>query len=807
MEVAIQDDPEAALRDPRLCELRAAVASGRYDLLSLDVFDTLVWRMVPLPQDVHFVVGHRLADRGAVYPSSSPESFARERIQAEERARRRRPSGEATLDEIYAEFPAGYLRGLSPAQLPAIEYEVERELVRPNEEMVDLIRHAREHGLRIALVSDTYFRAEQVAALARVDADFVLVSCEHNASKFQGLHRVLLGESGVPASRILHVGDDHRADVEGPSVFGIDRYRYEKAPSPMEEILAAELPAAFSQRSPYVAGPDGGLDFVRRRAAASGSDPYERWGAGVLGPVVAGFADWVAERCAAEGIELALCLMREGRILKALIDATAGPLRTSEFFASRFVARKAAILEGTEAELQSFVRRPSPRRRGRILQQLGLGVDHPWAGRENELLAPEEALVLAGRIARDAGLRRRVLRSSAEMRARLLAHLRRCAGSLEGRRLAIVDLGYQATSQGCLERILDREGIGARTHGLYLVTGAEAWRAQATGAVVEGWLAENGQPIAMAQTFVRSPELFEQSLMADCGTTVGYQEDGSPILDSVHVPAPQTEQIAAVQRGALRYASLWNEHRRRHASAPAARLLRFYRAICVRAAARPVPEELALFGEWVHDENFGSGRARGLLEVEGLDPWEESHASAHQVASLPPSRIYWPCGFARRIGPNMGSAVASIFLRAVEPEAFNSSLPAGCLIAYWDTGRGFHAEQSRVVSYAQNDRGNVWLRLSLEHEGAMPAAFGFTIGLPGEVLRLTGIRLVQTGARGTTRSLRFPHEEIEKHGYHRLHGNLYRVHEDPALLVIRPDRGDTEARTDIDLFFGIIAGG
>lgn len=808
MGTTIQEERTITAEDARIRHLHGLIASGRYDLLSLDVFDTVVWRMVPLPHDVHFLVGHRLIAEGAVNPGASAESFLRERVSAEERARRRTTSAEVTLAEIYAEFPVGYLRGIPPNRVAEIEVETERTVVRPNEEMLGLIDEARRRGLRIAFVSDTYLSAGQVTELTGLCADFVIVSSEHRVSKYQGLHRVLIERSRVSPERILHVGDNHAADIVGPQAFGIDRYWYRQAPESFGELLTAELPTTLSQRSGYFTAHDGGLHYLRRRAATLASDPYERWGAGVLGPVATGFADWVVRRCVDEKITDALCLMREGRLLKSVLVEATGLLRSHEFFISRYVARKSSIFEANEEELRGFVYRPTPRRRSRILEQLGLNGDHPWTGATDEVLPPDETAKLIRRIAGESKLRRQVLQSSARTRAGLLAHLRSVVDPGPARRLAVVDLGYRGTIQECLERILIHEGLGARTHGFYLVTNGEVGSTQATGARAEGWLAENGQPISIAQSFVRSPETFEQSLMAECGTTLGYEPDGTPILDVVRVPAEQAAQIASIQGGVRRFARLWSDHRQKHPVGDTTRLHAHYRAICLRAVARPQESDLELFESWVHDENFGSGRARRLIEVRDLDPWEETHLSAHQIASLPPSRVYWPFGFARRLSPTLGKAVASIYLRAVEPEAFQSSEPARPLVAYWDTGRGFHAGESEVVQYTLNDRGTVWVRLCLDTGATCPRAFGFTIGLPGEVLRLTGVRVVQPEANGERELLRRSHGDLEKIGYERLHENLYLVREDPAVLVARFDAETRPTgRMDVDLFFGLVTGG
>ncbi|HVP14649.1 MAG TPA: hypothetical protein VMS88_03835, partial [Terriglobales bacterium] len=53
--------------DARVTRLRELVDSGEFDVLSLDVFDTLVSRRVPRPGDVYFLVADELRSRGALW--------------------------------------------------------------------------------------------------------------------------------------------------------------------------------------------------------------------------------------------------------------------------------------------------------------------------------------------------------------------------------------------------------------------------------------------------------------------------------------------------------------------------------------------------------------------------------------------------------------------------------------------------------------------------------------------------------------------------------------------------------------------
>jgi FMN phosphatase YigB (HAD superfamily) len=788
--------------DHRVRDVLALVRSGRYDLLSLDIFDTVVARRVPRPMDVFFLVAHRLREQGWLQESSSAASFVKERTRAEGRARRGVVSHEVTLAQIYAEFPCGYFRDVTPEQVMAVEVELEAELVWINPDMREVIRIAKAAGLQTAFVSDTYFDRDQIRRLVGVEVDFIVLSCEENLSKYRGLHRVLIERSGIAPARILHVGDDRRADIEGPGELQIERYWFRTLPDAYEGLPDLELPTTLSLRAPYLQHHDAGLTALRSRSMFCATDPYERWGAGVLGPVVAGFGDWVASRCAALEAGPVLCLMREGRVFKQVLDALGTGLATRELYVSRYVMRKAAIFTANRKELEDFVYRPSPQKRVTILRQLGLeteGVD------PSEVLTPKQTHDLIRQICGDPALREIVARDGARARAALLAHLERVAGTPLPRRLILVDLGYQGTIQECLQRVLQHEGRDVTTHGLYLVTGGEIGRAQATGAVAEGWLAENGQPVAMAHTFIRSPEIAEQSLMADCGTALGHASDGEPILDEFRVSSRQRAQVAAIQRGMLTYVRAWRELRETEAIGETVDLKPRYQAICIRMVARPLPEELKLFGSWRHDENFGSGTSRGLAEANGLEEWELAHMSAHQLASLSMAQVHWPFGLARRMSPVMGEAVTNIFLRTAPPESFESAHEGQNLVAYVDTGRGFRSDGSSVHPFLLNNRGRVWKRFTFQPGKPRARSLGFSIGRKDQVVQLTGIAVRSAAPQREESVIRIPHDALEKLGYRHLWQNLYVVEEDPALIVV--PLADLPADTDhvdVDLFFGVV---
>lgn len=116
--------------DARLKTLADDLASSRYTVLSLDVFDTLLWRRVPEPIDVFFQVGDALKRRALLCERVSVVQFAELRAAAEKAARAeaeaRTGSREILLQDIYMALPAHIWRD-DQSRLTAIDVEVERE--------------------------------------------------------------------------------------------------------------------------------------------------------------------------------------------------------------------------------------------------------------------------------------------------------------------------------------------------------------------------------------------------------------------------------------------------------------------------------------------------------------------------------------------------------------------------------------------------------------------------------------------------------------------------------------------------------
>jgi len=232
------------------------------------------------------------------------------------------------------------------------------------------------------------------------------------------------------------------------------------------------------------------------------------------------------------------------------------------------------------------------------------------------------------------------------------------------------------------------------------------------------------------------------------------------------------------------------------------------RAIAVRAVARPLPVEIEAFGSWRHDENFGSAEVRTLAEPAGLHDWERSHLSAHQLASLPHAQLYWPFGLAWGVSDSLGEAVASIFLRAADPAAFDSAAGERPLTVLWDTGAGFGESTSAPSAYRLGSHGRCWHRVVLGVDGPAPRHVAFALGAPGDVLRVTGVRLCWSPAAGEPERQTLAADALTIQGAERLGEGLYRIGGDCGVIVATPDpRAEFRGTLQLDLFFAMLTEG
>jgi len=720
--------------DRRLSSMWQLLQSPAVAALSLDIFDTLLWRTVPEPAQAFVLLGTRLRDRGLLPTDLSPSAFGRLRHEAERRARdatmRTRGSPECRLEEIWAEMGSVATLGPLPRYIDE-EVELEGDVCRVDLGVARLAAlTVRVLGKGVRLVSDTYFSTAHVRRLlSRPELDGIVftdiaASCEYGVNKSTGLFDASLMASGLDPSQVVHLGDNEHADVEGATSAGVLAVHYQKADHGLMDILRAEavigVPLGDGQAIDPSTG-DSGLTSLRAKVLGlSDRDeqlpslrPFWSAGATVFGPALTGFASWVHERAAAHGAQKVLCLMREGEFLDRLVQRAASGAETSvpsePLWLSRQVCALASVTAGTRTELQTFLVRRRPSSVAGLLAHLGVD-----AGLlpvlDGLLAAPLDAPHVADRVL-DA------LEDAPQARAQLVLTARRLRGLLleylEGQLppsgpVVIVDVGWGGTIQALLSALLKERGDAREVVGLYLMTQAVGEARRLDGLLLEGFLASGGEPEHLMGPLLRTPEILEQVTMCDEGTLIGFHEDGRPLTADARMPRWQVSQREAVQAGVRAFQDVWLANR---AQSPAALRLdgAHARGLMLRQLSRlvtrPTADEALAFGSWLHDDNFGDDANAAIIDPRTLD--RARYSSPAGLARLSMRDGYWPVGAARLVDGSLAALTGLVAEARIDAASASVLSELGEVSVYVDEGKDFLDGAKDVVRPWAGPQGRV----------------------------------------------------------------------------------------------------
>jgi FMN phosphatase YigB (HAD superfamily) len=665
-----------------------------YDLLDggavravfTDVFDTVLWRRLPEPEDVFVRLGERLRDGGNLHESIDAEAYAILRRRAEHEARtllgETIGSPESRLHEIHERIPTWAHPGLTRDEVVALEVALEREITLPDLDVAAVLRHANALGVPVLAVSDTYLSSDQLRALLEqpgldgIDWHALITSSDHRVNKAGDLFDRAIERVDASFESVIHLGDNPLADVAPARERGITPIYLERRDPQLaaiveqEERFARPTPRPMTDRPvrhprPVVLS-DSAVTQLRAKIARSAEhaavpsalQPFWRYGAQVLGPAFTGFADWTARGAASFGTGRLMCLMREGSFLGELVEhaSRAGGLEldTRPLNVNRHIGTLAAIGSADRGDFLSLLERRSAAPIGELLGHLGIDparvpTMRPHLGFPSSDATARDELV---RVLADPALQALVSERAAVLRDRVVRAIERDAPDGP---LLICDLGWGASIQRRIVTILKQAGIDRQVVGFYLVTHEGASTTVASGAEVRGFLANIGAPEAACRAIVRSPEILEQVCMPDHGSQIDLTADLEPVFAPNPLPSRQTMEAGVVRAGILAFQREYYRYRDQveglddladlgHELAPQ----------IARSVAAPTADEATRFGAWEHDENQGSSGNEALANPDSATTIR--YVVPEGLSELPMQSVYWPYGVARTADPAIADA-------------------------------------------------------------------------------------------------------------------------------------------------------
>ncbi len=282
-----------------------------YDIISFDIFDTLILRKLAEPEHIFMVVGEKLG----IY------DFFNMRKKAEKEVRDKNillwGHRECKIDEIYEKISVW--TGIDKNVGIQTEVETEIEYCEENPYMKQVFQIIKAMGKEIYATSNMYLGKDILTGML-IKCGYegfkdILVSCDYNCSKATGaLFEILKFKE--PFKRIVHIGDNRATDINGAKIALIDSRLY---------------PACRERGNGYRARGFSSLVGAAYYAQVnnrlhSGVVPklnYSSfWEFGYLygGLAALGYVNWIHKKAKQEGKELVVFLARDGAILKEIYD-------------------------------------------------------------------------------------------------------------------------------------------------------------------------------------------------------------------------------------------------------------------------------------------------------------------------------------------------------------------------------------------------------------------------------------------------------------------------------------------------------
>ena len=204
----------------RFYEAKNKILDCAIEVVSFDIFDTLIFRPFSEPTDLFYFVGEKLRIM----------NFKELRKQMEKKARNQcyqiKGHYEVTLEDIWKQIE--HEIGISKTKGMQVEIEKEQQFCYANPLMQEIYKEIKKRGKTIIIVSDMYLPKSVLQEILEGNGyggyEKLYVSCEYEKSKWNGeLYEVVKQEY---SGKIIHIGDNRQSDVVMARKKGIDTCYY-----------------------------------------------------------------------------------------------------------------------------------------------------------------------------------------------------------------------------------------------------------------------------------------------------------------------------------------------------------------------------------------------------------------------------------------------------------------------------------------------------------------------------------------------------------------------------------------------------
>lgn len=301
-----------------------------FEIISFDVFDTLIVRTVNDPKDVFTLLAVEMGFNDFKNARIVSEKLARERHQASFGTR------EINIADIYDVLHERY--GIDKKWMYR-EIEIEKEVCVANPYFLEIYNQLVKLNKKIIVMTDMYLPKDVIIDIL-ANCGFscfaeVYVSNELKMCKGDGTLPKYVNEHFIKGSRAIHIGDNYTPDIRQTRVNGFQTSYYpsvHEASKPYQDVIDTNLSSIFYR---------GCINNAIHTGLWDKSIYYEH-GFKVGGILTYGFCQYLENLCDKKGVDLILFCARDCDIISKVYKKYFNKIESEYISISRFAIFMAA---------------------------------------------------------------------------------------------------------------------------------------------------------------------------------------------------------------------------------------------------------------------------------------------------------------------------------------------------------------------------------------------------------------------------------------------------------------------------------
>lgn len=590
------------------------------DVISFDIFDTVIVRKILSPSDIFRIVE-------SIYKKKYGElsfNFSEIRSKAESKAKIKLDKICIGLSEIYEYIRSSYDLDIETInKLKLLEIDIELKLCTKNEYIFSFYQYCIECNKQIIFTSDMYLPETVIGEILHKNGytkyHSLFVSSVIGKSKSQGaIYPHIINSLSCRASQILHIGDYFYADVINSSKFGITPYFYQKTSelgfkknefNILRKLYDKELSISDSIYFATIFN-----KHFTHRATKKEITSYE-FGYTYCGILYLGYIKWLTKQVNEQGIKKVFFLARDGYMMHKIYNMInkSSHVPPSEYM---YASRRAINIPTIQDSLDSFSMNILCNFIPNLNVEDYLNRVHLKADRHIEkiqragfidkkhIIKTEDDKVKLATLFQS--LSAEVCKNTAIERDVLVKYLDKI-GFTKTEKIAIVDIGWRGTTQHSLEKLMSFMDKSPEIVGYYLGTFSKAKEFVDKGLAMSGYSCNLSLPKWNYDVLNNCVEMFEFIFSAPHGSVINFEENNGaikPVFESANISAKKSQMISELQKGAedfvrdfteVEAATIEVDIDAKSALSPISRLLN-----------SPTYNEAVYFGNLTHTEYIGT---------------------------------------------------------------------------------------------------------------------------------------------------------------------------------------------------------